>query len=100
MTFWRPHPEGVSIAVRVQPRARRTGIQGVVDSADGKRLRIAVNEPPEDGKANKAVRVELAKAIGVPQGAIRIVSGETSREKTLVVSGDPAVIIAHFENMI
>ncbi len=87
-TFWHPRPDGVVIAVKVQPRARRTGVLGVVASAGGPRLRIGVNEPPEDGKANKAVRAALAKAVGVPRGSVEIISGATSREKTILISGD------------
>jgi uncharacterized protein (TIGR00251 family) len=92
-TFWHPRPGGVVIAVKVQPRARRTGVLGVVASAGGPRLRIGVSDPPEDGKANKAVRAVLAAAMGVPQATIEIVSGATSREKSVLVSGETAALV-------
>ena len=87
--FWRRAPEGVSVAVKVQPRARRAGVQDVVNGADGPRLRIAVSEPPEDGKASRAVCTVLADAIGVARGAVEVVAGASAREKRLLVRGDP-----------
>ncbi len=89
-SFWRPLPDGASVAIKVQPRARRAGVQDVVDSADGPRLRVAVNEPPEDGKANRAVCAALADALGVAKGAVTVAAGAASREKRLHVAGDPA----------
>jgi uncharacterized protein YggU (UPF0235/DUF167 family) len=56
-------------------------------------LRIGVSEPPEDGKANKAVCAELAKAAGVAQGGVQIISGGTSREKTVLISGNCETIV-------
>lgn len=87
--FWRRLPDGVSVAVKVQPKARRPGIQAVVDSADGPRLRIAVNEAPEDGKANRAVCAALAQALDVPRSAVTVAAGATARDKRLTVQGDP-----------
>ena len=91
-TFWKAHPDGVRIAIRVQPRARRTGVQGVVASADGPRLRIAVNEPPEDGKANRAVCSVLAEALQATPSGVSVIAGASSREKLLFVGGDPTAL--------
>lgn len=92
MTFWRLGPDGVTIMVKVQPRAKRPGILGVRPSAEGERLRIAVAEAAEDGKANAAVCRSLADVLGVPASAIRIVSGASHREKLLAATGDSAVL--------
>lgn len=73
----------VTVDVVVQPRATREGVGPVV----GDRLRIAVNAPPVDGKANEAVVRVLAGALGVPKSAIEIVRGETGRRKTLRIRG-------------
>lgn len=56
--------------------------------AGDERIQIKVSPPPEGGKANKAVIEVLAKALGVPKRDIAVVSGETSRLKTLSVSYD------------
>jgi uncharacterized protein YggU (UPF0235/DUF167 family) len=66
--YWRVHDNGVSVTVKVQPRARRPGLQ----SAEGDRLRIGVAEPPEDGRANRAVCETLAVLLDVPPSAVRV----------------------------
>jgi len=93
MTFWRAGLDGVTVMVKVRPRSRRPGVEGVQESASGPRLRIAVAEPAEDGKANRAVCAMLARALAQPRSAVRIVSGASHREKLLAVTGDPAAIV-------
>jgi len=89
--------DGVTIPVRVTPRARKPGLSGRVDAADGPRLAIGVTDPPEDGRANKAVCATLAKALGVPASAVTVAQGASSRLKLLRVAGDPATIAARLE---
>jgi uncharacterized protein (TIGR00251 family) len=50
-------------------------------------LKIALTAPPVDGAANKALVEFVAKTLGVPKGRVTLVSGETSRRKTLEVVG-------------
>jgi len=88
--FWRPLPDGVAVAVRVQPKSRRPGLHGSAPAADGERLRIGVTDPAEAGRANRAACAALADALGLAQSAVRLTTGATSREKTLHVAGDPA----------
>jgi hypothetical protein len=90
--FWRATSDGISVAVRVQPKARRPGLQGAAPTADGPRLRIAVSEPPEDGRANRAACAALAEALHVAASAVRVTAGAAAREKLLFVTGDPAVL--------
>ena len=91
-SFWRAAPSGVTVAVKVQPKARRPGLQGAAPTADGLRLRIAVSEPPEDGRANRAACAALAGALRVAPSAVSVTAGVGAREKLLFVSGDPAVL--------
>ncbi len=91
-TFWRALPDGVSVAVKVQPGARRPGLHGTAPSADGPRLRIAVTEKPEEGRANRAACAALAAALHVPASAVRIAAGAAAREKRLFVAGDAAML--------
>lgn len=84
----------VSLRLQVQPRARRPGIQGVVASADGPRLKIAVTAAPEDGRANEAVRDTLARALDLPKSALTLLHGATSRGKVFRAEGDTARICA------
>jgi uncharacterized protein YggU (UPF0235/DUF167 family) len=53
----------------------------------GERLRVEVTAPPEKGKANEAVRVLLARLLGVPRDAVEIAAGAGSRDKAVLVEG-------------
>lgn len=80
----------MELRVKAQPRARRPGLHGMVEGADGPRLRVAVNAAPEDGRANRAICALLAEALHVPPSRIAVVQGATSRDKTCRIAGDPA----------
>jgi uncharacterized protein (TIGR00251 family) len=84
--FWRELSDGVAVAVKVQPKSRRPGLQGSV----GERLRIGVAAAAEHGRANRAACATFADALGLPASAVRLTLGATSREKTLHVAGNPA----------
>ena len=90
--FWRPLPDGVAVAVKVQPKSRRPGLHGTSPAADGERLRIGVTEAAEGGRANRAACVALADALGLAPSAVQLTLGASSREKTLYVAGDPAAL--------
>jgi uncharacterized protein len=90
--FWRAHPDGVSVTVKVQPKSRRPGIQGRSVSARGTCLRIGVSEAAEGGRANQAACAELARALELPASSVAVTVGQTSRDKVLRVAGDPAVL--------
>ena len=79
------HPEGLILSVRVQPKASRNAIQG----AHGEALKISLTAPPVDGAANKACIAFVAKKLGLPKSAVSILSGQTSRNKRLLVRLDP-----------
>jgi uncharacterized protein YggU (UPF0235/DUF167 family) len=94
MAFWREGADGVNVAVKVQPRSRRPGLQGRAPAADGERLRIGVTAPAEAGRANRAACATLASALDVPAGTVSVSVGATSRDKILHVAGDTAAIVA------
>ena len=100
--FWRIVGDAVAVAVKVQPRARRPGLQVPklhastppenTPAPDAERLVIAVREPAQDGRANRAACAALAAAAGVPPSWVDVTAGAASRHKTLRVSGDAAAI--------
>lgn len=96
---WRPVAGGISVAVKVQPKARRPGPQGTMLSADGSRLRIGVSEAAEDGKANKAACAILARILGVSAGAVSVVTGASNREKVIHVAGNPDILGAKLASL-
>jgi len=69
--------------ILVQPRASRSEIVG----PHGDMLKIRLAAPPVDGAANEELVRFLAKELGVPQRAIEIVAGLSSRRKTIRVAG-------------
>jgi uncharacterized protein (TIGR00251 family) len=76
-------PKGTTFAVKVHPRARTNAITGMVGDA----LKLALNAPPVDGKANQAVIEFFADLFAIPRSSVTIASGETSRNKIVRVSG-------------
>ena len=95
--FWQPLPDGVSVAVKLQPRSRRPGLRGTAPSAGGECLRICVAEAAERGRANRAACAALANALGLAPSAVRLAVGATRREKTLQVAGDPVTLGAKLD---
>ena len=69
--------------VRVQPRASRSEIAGV----HGERLRIRLQAPPVDGKANAALVEFVAGLFAVPRARVTIEHGLTGRDKRLRLRG-------------
>jgi uncharacterized protein (TIGR00251 family) len=78
---------GVTLAVRVQPGAKKTAILGVYGEGDATQLKIAVQAPAVEGRANEALVTFLAEMFGVPKRSIEIMSGELSRSKVFLLRG-------------
>jgi len=74
---------GLSFLVRVQPRASRNEIDGEWQGA----LRVRLNVPPVEGRANEALRRFLADCLNVPLAAVKIGSGQRGRLKRIEVQG-------------
>ncbi len=71
---------GTEIAIRVTPRASRARL--VVEAGV---IRAYVTVVPEDGRANEAVRVLLAKAMGIAKSRLTLIRGQTARDKVFRV---------------
>ncbi len=79
----------VRFAVRLTPRGGADRVEGVADGV----LRVRVAAPPVDDAANRSLERLLARELGVPPSAVRIVSGATARRKTIAVESVPAEAI-------
>ncbi len=79
--------EGCTLAIRVQPGAKRTGVVGVHGEGGRAQLKIALQAPPVDGRANEALTGYLSEIFGLPRQSVEIVSGHASRSKVCVLRG-------------
>lgn len=73
----------VSFSVRVQPRASKDEVAGVIGGA----LKIRLQAPAMENRANEALVEFLAQLLKTPKSAVRILGGERSRTKRVEVRG-------------
>ena len=73
--------DGITLAVRVQPRAPANSVGG----EHGGELRLRVQAPPVDAAANEAVIRLLAEVLDCPRSAIEIIRGHASRHKVILI---------------
>ncbi len=79
----RPTDGGCILSVRVHPGAKRNAITGT----HAETLKISLTTPPTDGRANAALIAFLAERLNIPRPSIELISGATSRSKTLRLTG-------------
>jgi uncharacterized protein (TIGR00251 family) len=82
---------GCQLQLSVSPNAKRTAADGLHDGC----LRVRLNAPPVDGKANDALRAWLARELGLPQRAVTLLRGESARRKTVHLDA-PADAVARW----
>jgi uncharacterized protein (TIGR00251 family) len=85
--FVRGCDDGAFIEISVRTGSSRQGISGI----SGGRIAVSVHSHPEKGKANREVLKVLSGALGLPPSRLEVVSGKTSRKKTILAHG----IVAH-----
>ena len=83
MAYLTETPEGTVLNVKAQPRSSRAGVDGLVGDA----VKVRVKCAPVDGKANKELVETLAEAFGLPKTRVVFKSGETSKQKRILLSG-------------
>jgi uncharacterized protein (TIGR00251 family) len=84
--FTRDVPDGCTVSVRVHPGAKREGVTGFHAGA----IRIALNVPPVDGRANDALVAFVAERLKLSRSRVALIAGATSRNKTLRITGKSA----------
>jgi uncharacterized protein (TIGR00251 family) len=89
--------DGVTLAMRAQPGAKKSAIVGVYGEGASARLKIAVNAPPIEGRANDALIAFLSELFSLPKSAIELTSGASSRSKVFQLRG---VTLAQAESAI
>jgi len=83
MAWIRETSGGVLVSLLIQPRASKNEISG----PQGDRLKVRLTAPPVEGAANKMCITFLAKCLGVSKSSIEIVSGQSSRQKQVLIRG-------------
>lgn len=83
MSWLAAGPEGVVLTVRVTPRSSRSRIDG----PRGDALKIRLDAPPVDGRANEALLEFLSDQLHVPRRDVVLLSGATGRTKRVLIRG-------------
>jgi hypothetical protein len=94
-TYATDYSDGTLLNVWIQPRASRSAIVGV----HGDSIKIAVQAPPAEGRANEECIALLSNILSLPKRELTIKSGQQSRHKTVFIKGvAPEMVIAAIEN--
>ena len=78
-----PDGSGTRLVVHVVPRASKSELCGL----QGEALKVRLQAPPVDGKANKALCAFIADTLHIPTRDVTLASGATGRHKTLLIPG-------------
>ena len=81
---------GAVFKIRVVPRASHSGVAGT----QGDALKLRLNAPPVEGKANDECIRLLAEILGVRKTQVTIIAGHAARTKTVAVKGIRAEALA------
>lgn len=88
-------PGASRFSVKLTPKSGRNAIEGWRMDGSGKHvLKARVAAAPENGKANDALIALLADALDIGTSKVRIVSGMSSRTKTIEVEAAETLIAA------
>ena len=76
----------MKISIKVKTHAKKSEVVGDdIDLLGARILRIKISQPPEDGKANKALIELIAEYLNIKKNAITIIAGEKSTHKIIEV---------------
>jgi uncharacterized protein (TIGR00251 family) len=78
-----PHNKGTLLTIRAKPRSKSPGIILEGDAV----CSVYVKAPPTRGQANIEIVKLIAKRLSIPTQHIRIMSGEKTSTKTLLIEG-------------
>jgi hypothetical protein len=79
--FYRWQGEVLHLFIKVQPKASKNEFAEVLED----RIKVRITAPPVDGKANEGLVKFIAKTFGVAKSQVEIDSGETGRNKHLII---------------
>ena len=82
-TAFKRDGDATVIALHLQPGAKRSKVCGMYGDA----VKLAIQAPPVDGKANAALCTFLAARLKLPTAAVTLVSGASGRDKRVRIAG-------------
>jgi uncharacterized protein (TIGR00251 family) len=86
--IWLKHtPKGMVLSLHCQPGAKQTKVLGLHDDC----LKVALQAPPLENKANTLLVVWLSKQLKVPQKQVQLISGQNSRKKRIEIQATISV---------
>ena len=83
MAYYTETADGVVINVKAQPRSSKSGIDGLAGDA----VKVRIRSAPVDGKANEELVETIADAFDLPKSRVEFRSGETSKQKRILLRG-------------
>lgn len=83
MNFIKETDRGVELNIRALPNAKKNAFTGIWN---GTHLKVSINAPALDGKANDAIIAFLSKQLRIRKSAIHLLSGDTCREKRFLIT--------------
>lgn len=78
-------PEGLKLKVKVSANSKKNSLEFLDDDPGGNLIKIKINKPAVDGKANKAIVEYLSELFCLPKNNITILNGEKSSQKCLLI---------------
>ena len=97
MTDWfEEREDSIILSIRVVPRASKDGIQGLMGN---EALKVRIQAPPVEGKANAYLIKYLSKLWDIPRAHIEILTGETGRNKRLRIFQPSDALIEELKAM-
>ena len=88
-------PDGLRLDLQASPRSNRTGFDGFDEWR--RRLNIRVKAPPLEGKANSEIERQVQDMTGCKT---EVIAGHTTRQKTVMIYGDPDSIVRSLEGFL
>lgn len=82
----------MKLSIYVQPGAKKTELQGLHDG----RPKVRINAPPVDGAANEELVRFVSKLLKISKSSVNLISGHTSRLKTLEIDMDEQTVLRIF----
>ena len=90
-----PLSDGIAFWIHVTPRSRVAKVGG----QHGDALRVAVSEPPVEGRANGACQRALSESLGLQRRQVAIAPSSRGRRKRVQATGDSRALPARLRQL-